>query len=74
MNVPIYTFANISYTYSLTFKKWEFKRENNVFLFALRGNEKAHKVAHIIEGSFRRSNQLDGLARQNISKICANNF
>ena len=52
-------------------RKWAFRwPRNNTVLVECKGKAMADKVAHVIAGALKRnSNQLDGLARANITQI-----
>lgn len=67
-----YTFENIKYGYSVQFRKWIFTVGKNSFLYSVKnGKETAHKIAHLIHGSFIRVNKMDNLARSNINRVNA---
>ena len=69
MKTKTYTFENVIYGYNLSAHGWKFTVGSFNYFNHSQGQETAHKVAHIISGSFKRSNQLDGLARANITHV-----
>lgn len=72
MTTKIYNTKGITYFYSTSSKKWEFKLDeiNTTFLTPLPGRaEMGAKVASILAGSVARAKAIDGLARSNISRI-----
>jgi hypothetical protein len=71
-NLKSYQFDKVQYGYSLKTKGWEFKVSGPTTFTLVRhckGSEVAHKVAHIVNGSFKRVGQLDNLARANIDRL-----
>jgi hypothetical protein len=71
-NLKSYQFESVNYGYKLAYKGWEFKvnGDNNFTLIRhCKGSEVAHKIAHIVNGSFKRAGQLDNLARANINRL-----
>lgn len=51
-------------------KKWAFLMpNNNVFLEACGGRERAERVAGAVSGAFKRAGQMDNLARANVKMI-----
>jgi hypothetical protein len=73
MKEKFYTHDQVTYGYSLRMKKWRFTVKQHSFLFSVKGNEMAHKIAHLINAGWVRTkgNSIDGLARSNIAKIMA---
>ena len=61
--------GELVYQYEVKFCKWTFRVGSWTFLQRCRGIETAHKVARIIVGSYKRSGELDNLARNNISRL-----
>lgn len=60
----------VQYGYSLANKGWTFVMPGTtLILHRARGQEKAHKVANILAGSYTRSGGIDNLARANIKKV-----
>ena len=63
-----YTHENVTYGFN---GAWEFNAAGNTYRTPLKGGaEVAHKVARVVNGSFKRTGAgLDNLARANIFKI-----
>jgi hypothetical protein len=68
-----YKFKQVTYGYSITSRKWLFKAKKHSFLFSVKGKEVADTISHLIQaGLVRTKNKsIDGLARENISRIVA---
>ena len=67
-----YQFNNVTYGYSVKFRKWIFAVERVSFLYAVTGGvETAHKIAHLVNSGFIRTKGkgIDNLARANISHV-----
>lgn len=69
-SLQTYNTGAVNYTFSIPNKKWTFSNGSFTFITSCPGGRKtADKVANIVNGSLKRCNALDGLARANISKI-----
>jgi hypothetical protein len=68
-----YTYNTIQYGFSIAHRKWKFTNGNFSFYASVKGQELAHKIAHIMSGSLSRTKNkgLDNLARANINQILA---
>lgn len=66
-----YSFSGINYGYSKAVKKWVFNLPKLELLVQCNGQERAHKVAHIVAGSVKRCGGLDNLARTNLRQVGA---
>lgn len=67
-----YTLGNVTYGYSVKFRKWVFTAGKNTFLYSVNGGkETAHKIAHLVHGGFLRTkgNGIDNLTRANINHV-----
>ena len=72
LNLKTYSHAGVEFKYSLNSKKWEFHvpAAKYTFLTPCPGRAvMAKKIAGLVAGSFKRGNQLDGLARAGIKKL-----
>lgn len=63
--------VELTYGYSLRFRKWEFKYPGNTMLVHCKGGEQGTKVAHVIAGSLKRNGAIDNFCRANINRIIA---
>jgi len=71
-NLKNYSANGIDYTYSLQAQGWVFKvvAANFTLIRHFRGGaEKAHKIARILAGSFKRAGHLDGMGRYAIERV-----
>ena len=67
-----YQFNNVTYGYSVKFRKWIFAVERVSFLCAVKGGVKtAEKIAHLVNAGFIRTKGkgIDNLARANINNV-----
>lgn len=64
-----YIFEAVTYGFALNYRKWQFKVGDHSVIVPCNGQETAHKVARIVNGSVKRCGWLDNLARKNISQV-----
>ena len=66
-----YQYEQISYGYSVKFRKCLFTYGNQSFLFSFNGKDVAEKVSHLVNSGLIRTkgNGIDGLARANITAL-----
>jgi hypothetical protein len=66
-----YTYNTVQYGFSLAHRKWKFTNGNFTFFASVKGQETAHKIAHLVSGGLVRTKNkgLDNLSRANINKI-----
>lgn len=67
-----YQYKNISYGFSLKFRKWLFTNNKGYTVYlSVNGKEMAHKVSHLVNAGLIRTNSqgLDNLARTNINSL-----
>jgi hypothetical protein len=72
MNNKQYTLGEVSYGYSLQFKKWQFTIKDYTFLTALKGgNVTGSKIARLVQAGWVRTKGqgIDGLAKKNIAQV-----
>lgn len=70
-NNKVYQFENVQYFFSHVARKWQFTVGTYTMYYVVNGREVADKIARIINGAFKRTNQtgIDNLARVNINQI-----
>jgi hypothetical protein len=65
-----YNLDNLTYGFNINFRKWEFRSGAHSLIVTCNGQETAHKVARIVNGSIKRCGWVDNLARKNIEQVC----